>query len=222
MVPLDNVINIGNIPLQMDVANHPVIQIENVMPVSELSQQETEAWDKATQVENPDTDATTIQLDANQPPILGIPITPLNDSPEPVEPLESPPVTPIKVEDIISASAQFADICKCGPNKCKPHGRCCNGCPGMEGHYCHEGTDDDLTSDIENGEDAVTSYTISVEETQAGELIPENEISFLDASCQTEEAVCPTECSGMVSLGKETLSLYKEFQHTNGGCCVHS
>lgn len=205
----------------MDVANHPIIQMENVMPVAEMSQQETETWDKETQA---DTDAASIPLDVDQEPILEIPIAPFNDSSDPVDSVESPPVTPIKVQDIISASANFADICKCGPNKCKPHGRCCNGCPGMEGHYCHDVTveDENLTSDIENGEDAGTSYTISLEETEAGDLIPEKEISFVNASCQTEAAGCPSECSGKVSLGKETLSLYKELQHTNGGCCVHS
>ncbi|GFX95979.1 metal regulatory transcription factor 1 [Trichonephila clavipes] len=128
---------------------------------------------------------------------------------------------PVPVQDIISTSAQLAEICKCGPNKCKPHGRCCMGCPGMEGHYCRDDDDSGTSTTADTGvlTDENNSYTLAVTDTPLNDIHNE-EIYFADASCQTEEGLCPAECT--VSLGRETVSLYKDFQHSNGGCCVHS
>ncbi|GIY82215.1 metal regulatory transcription factor 1 [Caerostris extrusa] len=130
--------------------------------------------------------------------------------------------TAVAVQDIISASAQLAEICKCGPNKCEPHGKCCMGCPGMEGHYCRDGVNEDVESSNSSvNTTAVAAYTLTAAETPGSSIYDEDNLIYLaDASCQTEEGPCPGECT--VSLDKETLSLYKDFQHSNGSCCVHS
>lgn len=132
-------------------------------------------------------------------------------------------------EDIISTSAKLAEICKCGPNKCKPDGKCCEGCPGMEDHYCREDRTDEDNSTEETDE---PSYTISIPENTLNNenfvvVGEENFISLVDASCQTEEVLDVKEttqcgCSCVVVLNKDSLSVYKEYQHSRGECCIHS
>lgn len=136
----------------------------------------------------------------------------------------------VPTEDIISTSAKLADICKCGPDKCKPDGKCCEGCPGMEDHYCHEERTDENSLTGETGEQ---SYTISIPETNGNNVNfvsvvdDESNISLVDASCQTEEVQNVKEatqcgCSCVVVLNKDSLSVYKEYQHSKGECCIHS
>ncbi|KFM79676.1 hypothetical protein X975_16432, partial [Stegodyphus mimosarum] len=188
----------------------------NVLPPQSLSSetvttslvQEPIRTDKGTQ---PEMDADSItspmpvpSMEIEQEPVseLGNPLSHLAESLNCADPVntEFPSDDTVPVEDIISASAKLADICKCGPNKCKPHGRCCNGCPGMEGHYCHDGNSDDpanvpvIDSSLfmqpnENSNSSATAYTISVPESITTDLSDENLISVVDASCQTEEGV---------------------------------
>lgn len=136
-------------------------------------------------------------------------------------------MTSVPTEDIIATSAKLADICKCGPNKCKPDGKCCEGCPGMEDRYCHEERteENNLT-----GETSERSYTISIPETTANDasvVDDESIVSLVDASCQTDEVKDVKEatqcgCSCVVVLNKDSLSVYKEYQHSKGECCIHS
>lgn len=132
--------------------------------------------------------------------------------------------------DIVSASAQLADICKCGPNKCKPDGKCCADCPGMEGHYCHSEISEESSTVISS---ELKTYAINIPESVNSDLNDERSIwqeasvSVTDASCQTDEVQNSTNavqctCSCLITLNKDTLSLYKDFQHSNGCCCVHS
>ncbi|XP_054718628.1 metal regulatory transcription factor 1-like [Uloborus diversus] len=140
----------------------------------------------------------------------------------------------VAVEDIISTSAKLADICKCGPNKCQPDGKCCMGCPGDEEDYCHESKDVQLavsecsqSAQLSTEDHSTLAYAISVPEDIVSDLNDSNIVTVVDASCQTEEEqnVLEAPCcnrSCLIALDKETISLYKDFQHSNGGCCVHS
>lgn len=139
-------------------------------------------------------------------------------------------MTSVPTEDIISTSAKLADICKCGPNKCKPDGKCCEGCPGMEDQYCHEERTDENNL---TGETSERSYTISIPETNGNNanfvsvVDEESIVSLVDASCQTDEVQGVKEatqcgCSCVVLLNKDSLSVYKEYQHSKGECCIHS
>ncbi|XP_055945177.1 zinc finger and BTB domain-containing protein 26-like isoform X2 [Argiope bruennichi] len=219
--------NVNTVPAETG-ASMPVMS-----PVAESTfvDQSTQAGDiDAATIANP-IDVQPIQIpqvlsvsDINMPALSTIPVlSPLDSSNS--ETVADPTNTSIPVQDIISAAARLTDICKCGPDKCKPHGRCCMGCPGMEGHYCRDETDDISTSTTVDA--SVTtdnaSYVISIPETSNYDLYSEeNSVSTVDASCQTEEGSCscPAECT--VSFGKDARSLLKEFHHINNGCCVHS
>lgn len=125
----------------------------------------------------------------------------------------------VLTDDIISTSAKLAEICKCGPNKCKSNGRCCDGCPGMEGNYCQS---DESSLDSNTG----SAYTISRPGASSVVDIADF-VSLADASCQTDDAenvlqATQCGCSCVAVSSKSTLSVYKEYQHLKGGCCIHS
>ncbi|GBM15468.1 Metal regulatory transcription factor 1 [Araneus ventricosus] len=159
--------------------------------------------------------------DVNIPALPRIPVlSPLDSSNS--ETVIAPTDDSIPAQDIVSTAARITEICKCGPDKCKPNGTCCMDCPGMEGHYCRDELDETSTSTTVDA--SVTtdnaSYTIHIPETPDNNLYSEEiSISTAEASCQTEEQPC-AECT--VSFGKETRSLLKEFHHSSSGCCVHS
>ncbi|XP_042903144.1 uncharacterized protein [Parasteatoda tepidariorum] len=124
-------------------------------------------------------------------------------------------------EDIISQSAKLADICKCGPKKCEPHGECCSGCPGME--FCHESIAENLNilQAVENDISNISSPSTQ-EEVVNNHF--EGSLSVVDAECQTdiENYDCNSECNLACHMyeGGETITLFKGTEErTSGGCC---